>query len=122
MVLAVLSLFAAKTTLYKLREENNDDRSKNTHNQANQLRGGGNFPAIKISIMLHMYKHGACLVQEVVELMETSRPSAQRHLTSLVVAGMATKKEVYEQCKYKNKFALTAEAKKLIEKNLNILN
>ena len=82
----------------------------------------GNFPAIKISIMLHMYKHGACLVQEVVELMETSRPSAQRHLTSLVVAGMATKKEVYEQGKYKNKFALTAEAKKLIEKNLNILN
>ena len=81
----------------------------------------GNFPAIKISIMLHLHKNKTCLVQEIADLMETSRPSAQRHLTSLVVAGMVDKEEVYEDGKYKNKFTLTLTGKALIAESLKAI-
>ena len=81
----------------------------------------GNYPAIKISILLHMYQHKSCLVQEVADLMKTSRPSAQRHLTSLVVDGMLDREEIYENGKYKNRFTLTAKADQEIADRLKII-
>ena len=81
----------------------------------------GNFPAIKISILLHLHKSKSCYVQDVVEQMNATRPSAQRHLTSLVVAGVVAKNEVYEGGKYKNQFTLTREGQELVKSSLNTL-
>ena len=76
----------------------------------------GKYPAVKITILLSMYKRKApTLVQDIVDILGVSYQSATRHLNGLLTDGMLHKDEVFDDGKYKNLYSLKSGAQRHIE-------